>query len=215
MIILIGGEKGGTGKTTLATNLATLHANAGHDVLLIDTDKQMSACDWAGFRDEDEIQPRVACIPLYEPNLKKQIPDLADRYEDIIIDAGGRDNAELRRSLAIADVAYFPLQPSQFDMLTVRRVDRLVAEMKTVNDNLKTFIIFNRASPHPQASDHVEAKELVESFPQFNLVKTFICDRKDFQKAVAEGKAITEYRPRNDKAIEEITSLYNEIFNHD
>ena len=42
MIILIGGEKGGTGKTTLATNLATMHALNGKDVLLVDTDKQFS-----------------------------------------------------------------------------------------------------------------------------------------------------------------------------
>lgn len=46
MIVLIGGEKGGTGKSTIATNLATIHALAGKDVLLLDTDSQASATFW-------------------------------------------------------------------------------------------------------------------------------------------------------------------------
>ena len=50
MIVLIGGEKGGTGKTTLATNLAQMRAARGHDVLLVDTDKQESASSWASLR---------------------------------------------------------------------------------------------------------------------------------------------------------------------
>ena len=60
MIILIGGEKGGTGKTTLATNLAAMRALAGHDVLLVDTDRQGSAAAWALKRGESETKkPRV------------------------------------------------------------------------------------------------------------------------------------------------------------
>ena len=60
MVILIGGEKGGTGKTTLATNLAALRAQSGKDVLLLDTDVQASASYWAQIRDERDITPRVS-----------------------------------------------------------------------------------------------------------------------------------------------------------
>ena len=52
MIILIGGEKGGTGKTTIATNLASIFKHNGRDVLLVDTDKQGSASFWCATRDE-------------------------------------------------------------------------------------------------------------------------------------------------------------------
>ena len=65
MIVLIGGEKGGTGKTTIATNLAAMRALAGRDVLLIDTDPQGSANYWAQSRDEEGITPRVACIQKF------------------------------------------------------------------------------------------------------------------------------------------------------
>ena len=59
MIILIGGEKGGTGKTTLSTNIAAKLALEGEDVLLVDTDKQGSASAWAATRDELEDVTRV------------------------------------------------------------------------------------------------------------------------------------------------------------
>ena len=58
-IILIGGEKGGTGKTTLAVNIAAARARDGHDVLLVDTDPQGSASYWAAAREEAGIEPRA------------------------------------------------------------------------------------------------------------------------------------------------------------
>ena len=60
MILLLGGEKGGTGKTTIATNLAALRAAAGYDVLLIDTDRQGTAAAWCQVRAEDPRLPRIA-----------------------------------------------------------------------------------------------------------------------------------------------------------
>jgi len=52
MIVLVGGEKGGVGKTTLAVNLAAMRARTGHDVLLVDADKQASANLWASIRNQ-------------------------------------------------------------------------------------------------------------------------------------------------------------------
>ena len=73
MVILIGGEKGGTGKTTIATNLAALRALAWHDVLLVDTDSQGSASYWASSRDEAGIKPRVACIQKFGKGLQGEV----------------------------------------------------------------------------------------------------------------------------------------------
>ena len=62
MIVLVGGEKGGVGKTTLAVNLAAMRARAGHDVLLVDADKQASANLWANIRDQERsIHPSAVC----------------------------------------------------------------------------------------------------------------------------------------------------------
>ena len=62
MIILIGGEKGGTGKTTLATSLAAVRAKEGNDVLLLDTDLQGSASKWIKIRDHFKVEPGIASV---------------------------------------------------------------------------------------------------------------------------------------------------------
>ena len=102
MLILIGGEKGGAGKTTLATNMAAMRALAGRDVLLIDTDPQGSANSWSQSRDDESITPRVACVQKFGKGLPAEVKDLSKRYQDIIIDAGGRDSVELRSALVVA-----------------------------------------------------------------------------------------------------------------
>src|SRR5262245_37822247 len=88
MIIVVCAEKGGVGKTTLAVNLATQRALEGHDVLLVDTDLQVSSSLWAQKRDEATIQPRVACVQKFGKGLQAEVRDLARRYEDIVLDVG-------------------------------------------------------------------------------------------------------------------------------
>ena len=62
LIIVIGGTKGGTGKSTLAINLAASSAINGNDTLLLDADKQGSAALWAGWRDDGEhTAPHTLC----------------------------------------------------------------------------------------------------------------------------------------------------------
>ena len=119
MIVLVGGEKGGVGKTTLAVNLAAMRARAGHDVLLVDADKQASANLWASIRDQEKVDPPVRCVQKRGKGLAADVRDLATRYEDIVIDAGGQDSVELRAAMTIADLAIFPIQPSLFDAATL------------------------------------------------------------------------------------------------
>ena len=126
MILLLGGEKGGTGKTTIATNLAALRAAAGYDVLLIDTDRQGTAAAWCQVRAEDPRLPRIACVQLFGKNVQTGLRDLAGRYREVIIDAGGRDAVELRSALVGADCVYIPIQPSQYDVWTLEHMQELV-----------------------------------------------------------------------------------------
>src|SRR3989442_15939780 len=84
MIVLVGGEKGGVGKTTLAVNLAAMRARAGHDVLLVDADKQASANLWASIRDQEKVDPPVRCVQKRGKGLAADVRDLATRYEDIV-----------------------------------------------------------------------------------------------------------------------------------
>jgi chromosome partitioning protein len=212
MIILIGGEKGGTGKTTLATNLAALRRTAGRDVLLVDTDIQGSASYWAARRDENTAVPRVSCIQKFGKGLQAEIQDLGTRYEDVVIDAGGRDSVELRAALVVAEKVYVPIQPSQFDIWTLARMDELVETGQGFNPNLVASVIICRASPNPVVSESAEATEAIRDFSHLRLASSVVRDRIAFRRAVREGLAVNEVTPSDAKARLEIETLYNEVF---
>lgn len=212
MIVLIGGEKGGTGKTTLATNLAAMRALAGHDVLLIDSDPQASANYWAQNRDELAIQPRVACVQKFGKGLAMEVKDLAQRYQDIVIDAGGRDSVELRSALIVVDKVYLPIQPSQFDVWTLNSMNTLVETAKGFNPNLQAKVIISRASTNPSVQESEETRKLLADFPNLKPLDFIIRDRIAYRKAAKEGVAVTELKPKEAKASEEMTALYNEIY---
>ena len=136
MIILFGGEKGGAGKTTLATNIAALRTINQPETLLIDTDRQSTASFWCSVREEKNISPRVTSIQKYERAVRTEISELNKKFQDIIVDAGGRDSPELRGSLLVSDKAIFPLRPSQFDLWTLGRLNLLVETAREINEKL-------------------------------------------------------------------------------
>lgn len=216
MIILLGAEKGGTGKTTLATNLAAVRASVGkRDVLLIDTDQQGSASYWAQTRDEEKIKPRIPCIQKFGNGLQAEVRDLAGRYEDIIIDAGGRESVELRSALVVADVAYVPIQPSQFDIWTLSRMNDLVATAQSFNGALKAWVVLSRVSPNPAVTESTEAKEMMTEFDNLHLSVAQIHERIAFRKAARGGNSVVELSTQDPKASTELRTLYKEIFSND
>lgn len=211
-IILIGGEKGGTGKSSIATNLAALRALVSRDVLLVDTDIQGSASFWAQTRDEAGVKPRVACIQKFGNGLRTEVVDLARRYQDVIIDAGGRDSAELRAGLVVAEHAYIPIQASQFDVWTLSRVDDLVKTARGFNPDLQAFIVLSRVSPNPSVTERVEAEEVIADFEHLKLAKSVIRDRIAYRKAARDGLGVAEMKPADPKAVEEVRALFTEFF---
>lgn len=212
MIILIGGEKGGTGKTTIATNLAVVRTRKTGNLLLIDTDRQPSASFWCSIREDNHINPRVASVQKFDKGVRTETLFLKEKYQDIIIDAGGRDSLELRGALLVADKAIFPLRPSQFDLWTLGRLNTLVEVASEVNSNLQVFLLINQAHTNPVVKEVEEAKLLISEFPNFNLLNTLICERISFRRATIRGMSVMEYLPEDPKAIKEIKTLYQEIF---
>lgn len=214
MIILIGGEKGGTGKTTIATNLAAMRIKS-RDTLLVDTDSQGSASNWTLLRDDNQITPRIPCIQKFGRSIRQECKSLQEKYEDIIIDAGGRDSPELRAALTIADITVCPLRPSQFDLWTLARMNSLVQEIKEeVNPKLKVWILINQAPTNPSVKEVEEAKLIVgeREFEFLNIFNTVLFERIVFRKAAVTGGAIFEIDYQDAKATAELELLYKEIY---
>lgn len=213
MIILIGGEKGGTGKTTIATNLAAIRAIKGHDVLLVDTDKQGSASAWSDIRDLKNLGVRVPNIQKFGANLAADILDLNTRYEDIIIDAGGRDSIELRAAMTVTNKMYVPVQASQFDIWTLSIINDLIFQAKAFNPTLQPKVLINRAATNPVVNEVEEAKEVVGDFENLMVADNILKERISYRKAAKSGLSVVELIKADLKAVNEITNLYMEVFN--
>lgn len=212
MILLIGGAKGGTGKTTLATNLAVMRAHEGHDVLLVDTDLQGSASAWAQIRNEDGITPQIPTIKKHG-KVVNDLRDLQNRYGDLIVDAGGRDSPELRSAMLAADKLMTPIQASQFDWLTLEEMNDLREMASDFNENLSVRVVITRAPTNPNVREAAEAIEgTTEEFPEMPVAEAQIRERITYRKAASEGRGIIEMASRDAKACAELRTLYREIY---
>jgi chromosome partitioning protein len=210
-IIVSGGIKGGGGKTTTATNLTIIRAAEGRDVLLVDADDQETATDFTNLRNEKNTSsPSYTCIKLTGAAVRTEILRLIPKYQDIIIDTGGRDTTSQRAALSVADVLLVPFVPRSFDLWTLDKVAELVEEMKTGNPKLRAYTFLNRADPRGTDNNDT-AKELRDN-QSLRFLDTPIGTRKAFSNAAAEGLAVTELRPADPKAIDEITALYRYVF---
>jgi chromosome partitioning protein len=215
MIVLIGGEKGGTGKTTTSTNLAVMRVARTPDLLLIDGDPQPNASYWCMVRDSREVKPRIASVQKTGKSLRNEVIALHEKYTDIIIDTGGRDTPELRAGMLVADVCLIPLRPSQFDLWTLAKINDLVGEIKQVNDKLRVIICLNQAPTNPALCKEIEDAKIFfteSGLDNVRLAETVVHERVVFRKAATNGLSVHELG-MDVKAEAELDSLYKEVFN--
>ena len=207
MIVVVGGIKGGSGKTTVATNLAVMRALDGHDVLLVDADDQETASDFTMLRNERAaVNATYTSIKLTGQAVRTETRRLAGKYDDVVIDTGGRDTASQRAALTVADVLLVPFVPRSFDVWTLEKVGELVGEMRVANPDLKAYVFINRADPSGRDND--EAADHLKDTDGLIFIDTPLGTRKAFGNAAAQGVAVAELKPHDPKAIQEITALY-------
>jgi chromosome partitioning protein len=104
MIYTIGGIKGGCGKTTVATNLTILMAAEGRDVLLVDADDQETATDFTAWRNQTtQGNTGYTAIQLTGDAVRTETLKFVSKYDDIVIDTGGRDTTSQRAALTVTD----------------------------------------------------------------------------------------------------------------
>ena len=150
MIIAVLAEKGGVGKTVIATNLAGMRAREGSSVLLVNGDRQGSADLWARYREGTDL-PRVEYVSQYGPALGRFLETRADRRDDVVVDLGPRAGVEMTDALALSDVAVIPVRPCAFDVYTMRLVDNLVLEALEHNHGLRAL---STRRAHQPGVDH-------------------------------------------------------------
>ena len=210
MILLVGGEKGGSGKSCIAQNLAVfLKTEAHRDVLLLDADPQGTTTDWAQDRNDNESLASISSVQA-SGNIRQTLLDLAERYQDVVIDAGGGDSEALRSAMTVATHMLLPFRPKRRDLKTLANVERLVKLATAINSDLVVRTIITQCPALPsQAKRIADAKEVCQSFGLTSLV-AITTHRNSYDDADEDGYSVLEVE-NDPKAGEEIRSVAREF----
>lgn len=207
MILVVGHTKGGVGKTTVAVNIAIAFAMSGRSVHLVDADSQGTAAMAAAVREDAGLAPPLPCSACPDGSaLRAHVEGLAGGFDDVVIDAGGRDSAALRASLLLADVLLAPFQPRSFDVWALQDVAALVADAEQRRPGLRAFAFLNGADA-AGGQDNEDAAASVSEAPPLSLLDASLSRRKAFSNAAGSGRCVHELRPKDPKANAELAAL--------
>ena len=210
MIITVGNEKGGVGKSTIAINLAVEFTMSGKKVLLIDADIQKSTSMFSNIRREQTGLQEIIVIEKTGGSLDKDVKALESGFDIVLIDTGGRDSIEMRKSMLISDKFIIPLITSQLDAWSFEKIYKLYQEAQVFNEKLKAYVVLNKITANWKSKEKDEMLEFLKDFQDIVILNSFLKDRTAYRKAISEGMGVSELNIDN-KATAEIKNLFNEI----
>ncbi|HFB67129.1 MAG TPA: hypothetical protein ENJ60_16460 [Aeromonadales bacterium] len=211
MIVVVGGQKGGVGKTTIAVNIAH-EVSQDSKTLLVDADPQGSSANWHFWRKEQNLD---ACRlyqmkgDLYDPLL-----DQAELYQVIVVDSGGVDSIELRSALLACDIFVCPVRPGQFDIETLGKMNDVVEKARAQgNRELVARVVLTHTPTNPVMADEKEARAILNELSAFSPVKTSLKYRSAYWRTASAGLAVSE--GDDGRATGEMQNLIKEVLNND
>jgi chromosome partitioning protein len=191
-------QKGGTGKTTLALNIAVEALQGGLAVALADLDPQTSACAWGDLR-KNKDDPAIVDV---QPGRLAAVVEKAREtgLDLLLVDTAGRTEQAALAAARTADLVVIPLQPSVIDLKTVKATTELI---RLAGDRA-TLAVLVRVKPF--GSRHDETRAWLEG-EGLSVCPFTIGDRVTFQDAYAAGLGVAEFEPFG-KAGQEIRDVY-------
>ena len=178
--LLIANPKGGSGKTTLATNVAGFLAGKRQRVVLADEDPQQSSTHWLARR--PALFPKVHAKPADKRDLSELDPHW------LVIDSpAGINGAELRTELRRADALIVPISPSVFDMAATARFLDTIAQTKDVKEGkLPVAVVGMRVDPRTKSAAELDAFLEASPFP----VVTHLRDTQTYVYCARDGASV-------------------------
>lgn len=210
MILVLSSLTGGSGLTTMATNLAVIRANEGKDVLLIDGGELEMASRLTRTREAKLGVAGYTVTKLADVALREQANQLKGKYSDIVIDLSARNLSRQRDTLSVADLFLVPFTPDAIDIGTVDPTTNLAIEIGKINPELRAFTFLNLVGSRENRNAEIETA--IKERGHISFIDAPIRNRKAFRTASALGLSVVELEPSDPTASSEIMALYNSVF---
>lgn len=204
MLTVVGNLKGGTGKSTVAFNLAVWLAHDKTGVMAFDLDPQCTLLDVCEVREEDGFEPRF--------DVSSDVGELIElasdkkRKQPIVVDMSASNMDAMKTAISLADRVLIPVQPSQADIWSTQRFLKIVAE--SINPDNKTEILgfINRADTHRGIRETDEAEQALQMLQGVKALGTRLYQRTAYRRSFSEGLGVFELDPMG-KASKEMKKL--------
>lgn len=199
--IALVGQKGGSGKTTLAASLAVAAVGAGERVVALDLDPQGSLAAWGNDRDA-ETPPAVDAVTGDKIN---RVPEILEKlaasgFTVAILDCPGVASTAITTAMRCADLCLVPSRPTKIDLrASIPTIQSLVSLKRDF------AFVLNQCPPTTRGNRANEAAAGLKMLGA--LAEPPIIQRNDYQDALAAGQGVTEYAPHG-KAAEETRALW-------
>lgn len=197
-VVSVLSEKGGAGKSTVATNLATAFHLSGTQTLLVDADPQGTAREWGASSDADT--PVVAGVE--GASLEDDVPRLGGQFDVVLIDGAPRLEETNVSAVRASDLVLVPVRPSAADIWSA---DTILQACKATGTPAR-FVVSS------QVVGTALAKRVEESLESFDVpvMDARTSQRVAFTEALGAGQSVLQYKP-NGKAAGEIEALHDEV----
>jgi chromosome partitioning protein len=199
VVITVAQQKGGTGKTTLAANLAVALA-ASRRVALLDIDPQHSLARWHALRPAQAAALTFSDVSGWR--LAAELDRLKAAHDAVVIDSPPQVDTDARLAIRAADIVLIPLQPSPPDIWAAEGTLKLAAAEKR-----RAAMVLNRVPSNGKLREAMMAQLQASKAPMLNAA---IGNRTGFASAFAEGLGVTEAAPRS-IAANELRALLTEL----
>ncbi|MBJ6370825.1 ParA family protein [Sedimentitalea sp. CAU 1593] len=200
-VITIAQQKGGSGKTTLAVNLAVGFVRAGKSVALMDTDPQGSAGRWFMTRLDTLEEPGLTFSTASAWGASYECRKLAQDHDIVIVDTPPKADSDLRPALRAADLVLVPVATSHLDLWAVESVLDLA-----LREDKPALIVMTRSRAGTRLAEDVGAKaaELAAE-----IAETSMANRVVYAETLGQGRAAPE-APKG-PARAEVENLVREV----